>query len=391
MDSSLRRFHLRSRFRDLFRSQSEAQICAAPGRINLIGEHTDYNDGWVLPMAIDRHVWIAFAPRPDKVVRAHSVVFVETHEARLDDLEKERGSHWFSYVAGLVWTVMQAGYDVSGMDIVIDADLPPGSGLSSSAALEMATARALCEVSLIPWRPREMARFGQQTENEFIGVASGLMDQLVSAVALEDCALLLDCRELDTQDIPLPRDAAFVVMDTGASRTLVGSEYNDRRQSCDRAVQILQRTDPSIQALRDVDRETLRAHRAEMDETTYRRATHVVEENQRPGAMAVALQSWDLETAGRLMSDSHASLRDLYEVSSHELNLITELARQHPACHGARLTGAGFGGSAIALVAAEETESFIEETHAAYRSRVDLPSQLFACRPAAGVRLLEND
>jgi galactokinase len=389
LDSRLRKAHLRSRFRDLFGVAGEAQMAAAPGRVNLIGEHTDYNEGWVLPMAIDRHIWVAFAPRSDARLRVHSVAFVDTQEVTLEDLEGARGPGWFAYIAGVVWAARQEGYDLAGADMVIDGDLPPGSGLSSSAALEMATLRALCKVSEIPWSPREMARIGQRAENDFVGVSSGLMDQLASAVALPGCALLLDCRNLDTQDIPLPEQTAVVVMDTGAPRTLAKSAYNERRQSCDRAVEILGTEDPEIRSLRDVDRETLEAARSHLDETTYRRALHVIEENLRPAALAAALQTGDLETAGRLMDDSHASLRDLYEVSSHELNLITDLAREHPACYGARLTGAGFGGSAIALVEAASAEDFSLEVHSAYHSRVDLPSQFFVCQAAGGARLLD--
>jgi galactokinase len=317
------------------------------------------------------------------------VAFVDTQELTLDDLDAARGPGWFAYIAGVVWAAQQEGHELRGIDMVIDGDLPVGSGLSSSAALEMATLRALCEVSDIPWRPREMARIGQRAENDFVGVSSGLMDQLACAVALPGCALLLDCRSLDTQDIPMPKQAAIVVMDTGAPRTLAASAYNDRRQSCERAVEILRAENPEIHSLRDADQTMLEAARSQMDDTTYHRALHVIEENRRPEALAAALQSQDLATAGRLMDNSHASLRDLYEVSSHELNLITELAREHPACFGARLTGAGFGGSAIALVEADGAEEFSLEVYRAYHSRVDLASQFFVCKAAGGARLLD--
>jgi galactokinase len=377
----------RSRFRDLYGVQDAPRIAAAPGRVNLIGEHTDYNDGWVLPMAIDRHVWVAFASRGDSTLRAHSAKFVETREVRLDDLDSVRGSNWFAYIAGVVWALVEAGLEVAGIDLVVDGDLPPGSGLSSSAALEMATARALCEVSDIPWHPEQMARLGQQAENDFVGVNCGLMDQLASAAAEPGCALLLDCQSLATRAVPIPDDVRVVVMDTGAPRSLAGSAYNDRRASCDQAVEILRTLVPEIRSLRDVDRELLSRARNRMDDVTYRRATHVVEESLRPEEMAMALQTGDLIMAGHLMNNSHASLRDLYEVSSHQLNLMTDLAREHPACFGARLTGAGFGGCAIALVAADEADSFVDVVHSAYQSRVDLPSSLFVCHPVGGAHL----
>jgi galactokinase len=389
VEARMRRHHLKARFRDLFDSSVEPQIAAAPGRVNLIGEHTDYNDGWVLPMAIDRHVWVAFASRSDRILRAHSPIFVETRQVGLDEIDSVRGSNWFAYIAGVAWAMLDAGHEIGGMDLVVDGDLPPGSGLSSSAALEMATARALCEVSGIPWQPLEMARVGQRAENGFVGVNCGLMDQIASAAAEPNSALLLDCRTLETQPIPFPGTAKIVVMDTGAPRTLAASAYNQRRASCDRAVELLRAQNPEVTALRDVTREDLDSVRSQMDEETWSRACHVIDENQRPAALAGALEKADLGLAGQLMNDSHASLRNLYEVSSHALDLVTDLARQHPACFGARLTGAGFGGSAIALVEAESAEAFAEAVHAAYTSQLDLPSRFFVCYPVGGARLLD--
>ena len=390
LDSRFRKFHLRSRFRDLFGTSSEIHLAEAPGRVNLIGEHTDYNDGWVLPMAIDRHVWAAFAPRQDRVLRAHSPIFVETRQVQLDDVESVRGSIWGADIAGVAWAIMEAGHAVGGIDLIVDGDLPPGSGLSSSAALELVTARALCHVSDIPWDPIEMARLGQRAENEFVGVNCGVMDQITSAAAQPGCALLLDCRSLELEPVPFPDAAKVVVMDTGAPRTLAASAYNDRRRSCDRAIELLRSLDPSIQALRDVGRDELWRVRTQMDDETWARACHVVDENQRPAALAGAFQVADLELAGRLMNDSHASLRDLYEVSGHALDLITDLARQHPACFGARLTGAGFGGSAIALVEADQAAAFAEVVHSDYVAQLDLPSRFFVCEPVGGARLLEE-
>jgi len=379
----------RSRFRDLFGDSGDLQIAAAPGRVNLIGEHTDYNDGWVFPMAIDRHIWVAFAGRTDSILRAHSAAFNETREIALDDLASARGSHWFSYVAGMAWAMSSSGIPLTGIDIVVDGNVPVGSGLSSSAALEMATARALCEASGIGWHPKKMARLGQKVENDFVGVNCGLMDQMASAASQPDCALLLDCRSLETEAVRFPEEATIVVMDTGSRRSLAASTYNDRRASCDHAVEILRTVEPDIRALRDVDRDLLESARSLMDNITFRRAVHVVEENLRPGAMATALREANLEEAGRLMNASHASLRDLYGVSGKELNLITDLARRHPACFGARLTGAGFGGCAVALVEAETADAFIDEVHASYTAQVDLPSDFFACSPVGGARLIE--
>ena len=379
----------RPRFGDLFRTSRAPQVARAPGRVNLIGEHTDYNDGWVFPMAIERYVWIAFAKRSDSILRAHSVAFNETREVALDDLESVRGSKWFSYVAGVAWAMDSSGLELAGMDMLVDGNVPVGSGLSSSAALEMATARALCKASGIGWHPSKMARLGQKAENEFVGVNCGVMDQMASATAEPGCALLLDCRSLETEAVPFPEEATIVVMDTGSRRSLAASTYNDRRASCDHAVEVLRSVDPKIRALRDVDRESLESARSLMDNITFRRAVHVVEENLRPLAMATALREGKLELAGHLMNTSHASLRDLYGVSGKELNLITDLARRHPACFGARLTGAGFGGCAVALVAAENADAFINEIHTAYLAQIDLPSEFFACSPVGGAQLVD--
>jgi len=235
-----------------------------------------------------------------------------------------------------------------------------------------------------------VALLGQKAENEFVGVSSGIMDQFASATAEPGCALLLDCRTLEREAVPFPDGATIVVMYTGSRRKLTSSAYNERRASCRTAVAILRSADPTIEALRDVDRSRLDSARSRMDDVTYRRAAHVIDENERPGAMASALREGDLELAGELMNASHASLHDLYEVSSFELDLMTELARRHPACFGARLTGAGFGGSAVALIDTSGAESFIDKVQSGYRARVGLESELFASEPVGGARLLPS-
>ena len=382
---------LATEFRSRFGSDAAPKIALAPGRVNLIGEHTDYNEGWVLPMAVDRWVGVAFAPREDRRIRAHSVVFDETREIGLDDLAPPGGSDWLSFVAGAAWALDSAGHRVSGLDLVVDGDVPLGSGLSSSSALTMASMLALCEASEIEWAPVEMALLGHRAERDYIGVEGGLMDQFTAVMGREGHALLLDCRTLETDFVPFPPEAAIVVMDTGAPRTLAGSAFNDRSRSCREAVEELRDADPEIAALRDVEPGFLELERGRLDEITYRRVSHVVDEMTRPIAMALALAEEDLVAAGRLMKASHASLRDLYEVSSPELDLFVELAERHPSCFGARLTGAGFGGCAIALVSAEAAKTFADEVHAAYRAEVDLPSSVFVCRPVSGARIVDPE
>jgi galactokinase len=380
---------LRSVFQNRHGRAGEPSVAVAPGRVNLIGEHTDYNDGWVLPMAIDRRVGIAFAGRSDRVLRAHSVAFAEVAEISLEGLEPPGGSEWHSYLAGVAWAMMASGLEISGADLAIDGDVPVGSGLSSSAALVMSTALALCEVSRIPWSPHDMALLGHRVERDWVGIQGGIMDQFTAVMGRKGNALLLDCRDLAYEQVSMPGEAVVVVMDTGAPRTLAGSGYNERSASCRAAVAALREADPKIRALRDVEPGLLEAEKDRLDETTFRRALHVVSENARPRLMADALREGDLERAGRLMDESHRSLRNLYEVSTLELDLFTEFARDHPACYGARLTGAGFGGCAIALVSADGADDFMETTHRRYRSRVELPSSVFACRPESGARLLD--
>jgi galactokinase len=358
--------------------------------VNLIGEHSDYNVGFVFPMAIDRAVGAAFAPRGDGRLRVHAVAFDETREIALEGLEPGAADGWLGYAAGVAWALREAGRDVGGADLAIESDVPIGSGLSSSAALELAVARALAAASGLPWSPVEMARVAQRAESGFVGVNCGLMDQLASALGEEGHALLLDCRSIETRRVPLPAEAVVVVMDTAAPRSLADSAYNERRAACEAAVAALRGLEPGIRALRDVDAALLERGRERMDAVAFRRASHVVPECRRPQALAERFEAGDLEGAGRLMDESHSSLRDLYEVSCPELETMTRLARERPGCFGARLTGAGFGGCAIALVERGAAPGFAEHVQAAYRSETGLPGELYPCRPTAGARLVEN-
>jgi galactokinase len=379
---------LRERFGSLF-GGGRARVALAPGRVNLIGEHTDYNDGFVLPMAIDRHVGVAFRARDDRTIRAHALDFGETREADLAALRAPGGHGWFDYVAGTAWSLRAAGLPVGGIDAVIGSDVPVGAGLSSSAAIETAVARALCAAAGLPFEPREMAVLCRRAENEYVGVGCGIMDQFASAASRDGCALLLDCRSLATEWVTIPAEAAVVVMDTGVRRSLASGAYNERRAACEATVAVLRRSLPDVLALRDVSFEELAAQEAALDPVTFRRAAHVVREIERPALLARAFASRELALAGRLMDESHASLRDLYEVSCAELDLVCAIARGHVACFGARMTGAGFGGCAVALVSAGGAPAFVREVEAAYREQSGLPGALFACRPAAGARLAD--
>jgi galactokinase len=376
------------RFRERFPGEAP-RLAIAPGRVNLIGEHTDYNDGFVLPMAIARAALVAFHPRNDGVLRAHSIAFDATKEAAISSLAAPGGHDWFAYVAGVLWAFASEGLPVCGLDVVVDGDVPIGAGLSSSAALEMATARALCAATGAPWEAARMAKLGQRAENAYVGMNCGIMDQFASAACEAGNALLLDCRSLETRAVPLPKGVAVVVMDTGARRSLAASAYNERRAACERVVAEIARTKPGIAALRDVSAEDLEAAKPRLDETDAKRASHVIAEIARPAALAAAFGEGDLVKAGRLMKESHLSLRDLYDVSCEELDLITGLARRQPSCYGARMTGAGFGGCGIALVDEGDVAAFCEEVLFGYKASFELPAALYPCLPMAGARLLE--
>lgn len=366
----------------------EPATVLAPGRVNLIGEHTDYNDGYVLPMAIDRHVAIAFAPADTGRIRAYAATFEETRTIELPHPPPVGHGHWSDYVAGVAAMYERDGHKLRGIDLALVADLPVSAGLSSSAAVELATARALAAVDNLPWDPTRAADLCRRAENEFVGVPCGIMDQLVIAAAEAESALLIDCRSLEMRSVPMPDAVRVVILDTGVERKLAASGYADRRRACERAVEAIRRHEPSVRALRDVDGSLLELVRGELDPVTYRRAAHVVAESPRAVDFAEALEVGELRRCQRLLNDSHWSLRDLYEVSCHELDVITALARSHAACLGARLTGAGFGGSALALVRAEAVEDFVAHVEPAYASATGRQAVLHVCKGVAGVTLV---
>lgn len=365
-----------------------AFIARAPGRVNLIGEHTDYNDGFVLPMAIDRAIWIAARPRADRIVRLHSLDFAETAVFSLDDLQK--GTGWAEYVKGVAWALQEAGYAAHGWEGVVAGDVPKGAGLSSSAALELAAARVFQALGGWEWNPAQMALLAQKAENQWVGVNCGIMDQMISAAGQAGHALLIDCRSLATEQVPLPptvdgAQTAVVILDTATRRGLVDSAYNERRRQCETAAAYF-----GVQALRDVSITDFLAAEDELDPLTRRRARHVVTENLRTLNAAKAMQNADAALLGQLMNESHASLRDDFEVSSQALNVMVQLAQAQAGCYGARMTGAGFGGCAVALVHGEKAEGFATAVAAAYQSATDLTPGIYVCRPAGGAAIFWN-
>ncbi len=353
-------------------------VVRAPGRVNLIGEHTDYNDGFVLPMAIDRGIWMALRPRADRLVVVRSLTLDETIGFSLEEVAT-RGTGWGEYLRGISWALREASYELRAWEGVVASDLPVGAGLSSSAALEMAAARAFAAVSDLPWDPVAMAKIGQRAENEWVGVNCGIMDQIASATGQAGHALLIDCRSLQTDPAPLPAGTVVAVLDTGTRRGLADSEYNERRARCEAAARFF-----GVSALRDVGTAQLLAMADRLDDVTLRRARHVVTENERTLRAAEAMRRGDPGELGRLMNASHASLRDDFEVSCPELEAMVACAQRERSCYGARMTGAGFGGCAVALVQAEAANGFAASVAAGYEAATGRKPQVHLCAATDG-------
>ena len=364
---------------------SPALLVRAPGRVNLIGEHTDYNDGFVLPMAIDRAVWIALRPRQDDQVKVYSLEFKQSMTFSLKTLKKESGG-WVEYLKGTAWAMQEAGYTLRGWEGVVAGDVPIGAGLSSSAALEMATARAFAAISDLLWEPAKMAKLGQRAENQWVGMNCGIMDQMISGAGKAGHALLIDCRSLETQAVPLPPGTVVVVLDSATRRGLVGSAYNERRAQCEAAARTF-----GVPALRDVTVEQFQARADALDEVTRRRARHVVTEDERVMQAVGAMRRGDAVGMGRLMDASHVSMRDDFEISTDKLNTIVTCARREPSCYGARMTGGGFGGCAVALVRAEAADAFAATVAACYEHLTGLTPALYICQATGGAEVRTNN
>ena len=362
-------------------------VVRAPGRVNLIGEHTDYNGGLVLPAAIDLEIRIALVPTDDRRVE---VVLDATGERAAFDLDAvdvagERRGGFVDYVAGTAWAMREAGLPTRGFRGLLASTLPQGSGLSSSAALELASAWALSPATDPAVDPLTLARICQRAENAYVGVACGLMDQFASSCGRADGAVLLDCRSLDHRAVPLPlADHVLVVCHTGSERKLQASEYNARRAQCERAVAVLAGRGLPVRALRDVTPAMLDGLRGALDDETYRRCEHVVFEDLRVETTIAALDRGDLTTVGRVFAESHASLRDLYEVSSPELDALVEIAAAVPGVAATRMTGAGFGGCTVNLVRREAVDALARAVLAEYPDRTGLTPRVLAVEPAAG-------
>ena len=377
-------------FRQTFGGEPEG-VVRAPGRVNLIGEHTDYNEGFVLPMAIDRAVVIAARRRHDRRVLLRALDFGAASAFDLPAIAPDPAQPWSNYVRGVAFVLQRRELELPGMEAVIAGDVPIGAGLSSSAAIEVATAVAWRALGGFDLDGVTLALLCQQAENEFVGMRCGIMDQFIATLGQAGHALLIDCRDLSHRPVPLPAGVRIVVCDSRKRRGLVESAYNQRRQECEEAVRRLQAVLPGVRALRDVRPEDLRQHQGLLPPSVLRRARHVVQENARVLASVAALEAGDLSTFGRLLNESHASLRDLYQVSCLELDALVEVAQAQPGCLGSRLTGAGFGGCTVSLVRTAAVADFAAAVARGYTARTGLTPEIYVCQAADGAGEVKKD
>jgi galactokinase len=375
-DSLIERFQARYRTRP--------RIFRAPGRVNLIGEHTDYNDGFVMPAAIDFSTWIAISKRNDRVLDAYSEQFTEAINLSLDALAPARRKHWSDFVRGVAALLQQARCEISGANLVLHGEVPLGAGLSSSAALEVSVALALLSISNCQLAPLEIAKVCQRAEHEYVGTRCGIMDQFIAVFGTSGHALLLDCRSLEYRLHPLSPGVRLLLCNSMVKHEHAAGEYNQRRSDCEAGVQALRQYLPNIRALRDVTLNELEQYKTELPPLVYQRCRHVITENSRVLEAGKALQSGDLVHFGELMYQSHTSLRDAYEVSCEELDLLVELASVCEGVYGARMTGGGFGGCTINLVRADSVDRVQRQIAEGYQLKTGRAPEIYVCAAAQG-------
>ena len=371
------------------RNNNSPRKFRAPGRVNLIGEHTDYNDGFVMPAAINLSVFASVWPRADRKLQINSENFDDEIEFDLDQPTRRSEHHWSDYAVGVAVMLERAGHRLRGARLELRGEVPLGAGLSSSAAVEVATACALVANSNLTIDRRELALLCQQAENEYVGARVGIMDQFVSLFGKEQKALLLDCRSLDYKLLPLPDTVNLVICNTMVKHALASSAYNERRAQCEAGVKHLGQFLPNVRALRDVTLEQLEQYGRDLDAVVYRRCLHVITENARVLWAAEALEQHDLHRFGELMAASHRSLRDDYEVSSEELDLMVELAKKVEGVYGARMTGGGFGGSTVNLVDVAKVEEFKSYVASQYEHITKLKPEIYVCEASNGAEEIQ--
>ncbi len=360
------------------------RIFRAPGRVNLIGEHTDYNDGFVMPAAVAFSTYVAIAGRSDHKLLIHSEEIPGSFEFDIQHLPEQRTGAWCDYVLGVAGVLHQGGHKLHGANLLVHGEVPIGAGLSSSAAVEVASALALMSMEDSQLPLPEVAQLCRQAENSFVGARVGIMDQFVSCMGKGGHALVLDCRSLEFQLVPIPAGIRLVVCNTMVKHDLASGAYNTRREECEEGVRYFQKWSPTIRALRDVSAELLEQHVHELPATIAKRSTHVVRENQRTLDAAHAFTAGDLDRTKKLMRDSHASLRDLYEVSCRELDIMVDAAEGLPGYCGGRMTGGGFGGCTVNLVREEHADHFAQGIAERYRQSTGINPDVYLCTAEDG-------
>ncbi len=383
MNTETRKAMIIKSFEEQF-GQAPEMWARAPGRVDLMGSHTDYNLGYVMTMTIDRDIWIAASPRTDNRVEIYSQNLDGGGTFDLDNLVHDQQSPWTNYVRGMAKMLQNAGHKLVGFNGLIHSTIPFGSGLSSSAAIEMAAAEIFQLSSDFNLDPVEKALLGQQAENRFVGVNSGILDQYSSAMGREGCALLLDCRDLTSRTIAIANDLRVVICDTRAERNLSGTEYDDRRAQCEEGVRLLQQWYPTVRALRDVSLEQFEVHEADLPPIIARRCRFIIEENQRVLELADTLPIGDPDRLHKLLAESYAGARDLYEIGAPAMEAMMEVMLSGPGVIGARQAGAGFGGCMVSLVEESQVDAFAQHVVHAYQESTGVEPYIYSVMPAAG-------
>ncbi len=366
-----------------------ARVSRAPGRVNLIGEHTDYNDGFVMPAALDFATLVAAAPRADRTIRVYSLFMDETREVDLDAAAPSGRHDWSDYVFGVAAMLDESGARLTGADLVVWSDVPLGAGLSSSAALEVSVAHALLAAADLPFEPVEAARIAQRAENEFVGMRCGIMDQYIAACGVAGNALLIDCRFLESRPVPIASNLRLVIANSNVRHQHAGGEYNDRRAACEEGVRLLKPHLGPITALRDVTAADLKRHRRALPDLVYRRCRHIVTENARVLEAERALKASDFAACGAAMNASQVSMRDDFEITCPEIDFLADYAQGLAGVYGSRMTGGGFGGCTVSLVEASAVDAMTTSLVDAYRIAFGLSAEVFVCTPSDGAGFVD--
>ena len=363
-------------------------VSRAPGRVNLIGEHTDYNDGFVMPAALEFATLTAASQRPDRRLRVYSMIMDETCEFDLDSPPQGPSGDWSDYILGVALVLESSGRNLSGADLIVWSDVPIGAGLSSSAALEVSCAHALLTESGLPFDPIEIAQLCQRAENDFVGMRCGVMDQYISCCGVAGHALLIDCRSLESRYVAIAPNLRLLIANSRVRHQHAGGEYNLRREACEEGVRLLSRYLGPIQALRDVTPKQLEAKRRKLPELIYRRCRHIVTENARVLEAERALGSGDLVACGRAMNASHVSMRDDFEITCPEVDMLAGLAQTVKGVYGSRMTGGGFGGCTITLLEEWAVDKASQMLTDGYRIGMGRDVDIYVCAPSDGARLI---